>query len=48
MTSDRALNEYLTSEIQRLDKAIKSLEDLVGRQGSYLNNLQKDMADNEE
>ncbi len=49
MTStDRALNEYLTSEIQRLDKAIKNLEDMVGKQGSYLNNLQKDMADNEE
>jgi len=49
MTStDRALNEYLTSEIQRLDKAVKNLEDMVGKQGKYLNTLQQDMSDNEE
>ncbi len=45
---DRALAEYLTSEVQRLDKAIRNLEDMVGKQGNYLNNIQKDMADNEE
>jgi len=48
MTStDRALNEYLTAEVQRLNKKLSILEDLVSKQGSYLNNLQKDM-DNEE
>jgi len=46
MTSDiRDHLEYLTAEVESLKMKNKSLEDLIGKQGKYLNQLQQDIND---
>ncbi len=46
MTSDiRDHLQYLTGEIEVLKMKNKALEDMIGKQGKYLNQLQQDMSD---
>ncbi len=47
-SNNRSEVEYLLAKVAELEKSYKNLEHLVEKQGGYLNNIQKDMSDNED